>query len=68
MFFLNINKTKLNSDKFCSNLLKKYSVAVTPGYFFGDEWNNYIRISLAQDYSIFKKAINYLEKYLKEIK
>ena len=65
--FLNIKKTNLSSDKFCSNLLKKYSVAVTPGYYFGDKWNNYIRVSLAQDPLIFKKAINYLDKYLTEI-
>tara|TARA_Y100000741_G_scaffold102337_1_gene76217 strand:- start:6216 stop:7382 length:1167 start_codon:yes stop_codon:yes gene_type:complete len=66
--FLNIKKTNLSSDKFCSGLLKKYSVAVTPGHYFGEEWKNYIRISLAQDPLIFEKAINYLDKYLKEIK
>ena len=66
--FLNIKKTKISSDKFCSNLLKKYSVAVTPGYYFGEEWKYYIRISLAQDPLIFEKAINYLSKYLTEIK
>ena len=68
LIFLNIKKTKISSDKFCSNLLKKYSVAVTPGYYFGEEWKYYIRISLAQDPLIFEKAISYLSKYLTEIK
>ena len=66
--FLNIKKTKQSSDKFCSNLLKKYSVAVTPGYYFGKEWKHYIRISLAQNIQVFKKAIDYLNKYLIKIK
>ena len=66
--FLNIKKTKKSSDEFCSGLLKKYAVAVTPGYYFGEEWKYYIRISLAQKTVIFKKAIDYLDTYLKEIK
>ena len=66
--FLNIKKTKQSSDKFCSNLLKKYSVAVTPGYYFGKEWKYHIRVSLAQNIEVFKKAIDYLNKYLIELK
>ena len=45
----------------------KYAVAVTPGYYFGEEWKYFIRISLAQKTVIFKKAIDYLDMYLKEI-
>ena len=47
-FFIFIKiKKKMTSDKFCTNLLKKYNVAVTPGKYFGKNFNNYIRISLS---------------------
>ena len=61
--FLKINKRKMTSDIFCTNLLKKYNVAVTPGKYFGKNFNNYIRISLSQKYSVFKNAIDLINKF-----
>ena len=61
--FLKIKKKNLSSDKFCTDLLKKYNVAVTPGKYFGKNFNNYIRISLSQKNIIFKKAINLINKF-----
>jgi aspartate aminotransferase len=65
--FLNIKKIKKNSDTFCVGLLKKYSVSVTPGTYFGKDWKYFVRISLSQNYQKFKKAIKYLDKYINEI-
>ena len=63
--FLQIKKKKILSDVFCTNLLRKYNVAVTPGKYFGNNFNNYIRISLSQDHLKFKKAINLINKFTK---
>ena len=62
--FVDISKSKLRSDKFCFELLKKYSIAATPGIFFGNNWNNFIRISLAIDSIKFKSAIKRLKKFV----
>ena len=64
--FVNISKTKLKSDFFSYNFLKKYLVATTPGIFFGKNWNNYIRISLAINCVNFQKAISLLRIFLKK--
>lgn len=61
--FLKITKKKISSDRFCTNLLKKYNVAVTPGKYFGKNFNNYIRISLSQKHMVFKKAIDLINKF-----
>ena len=60
--FLKINK-KISSDEFCTSLLKKYNVAVTPGRYFGKNFNNYIRVSLSQNHKVFKKAIDLINQF-----
>ena len=65
--FIGIKKTGLNSDVFCSKILKQFSVAITPGSYFGKEWKYHIRISLAQNINTFKKAINFLKDFLDKI-
>ncbi len=65
--FLKILRKNISSDKFCTSLLKKYNVAVTPGKYFGKNFNNYIRISLSQDHSIFRKALNLINKFTNQI-
>ncbi len=56
--FLKIIGKNISSDEFCTQLLKKYNVAATPGKYFGKNFNKYVRISLSQHYSIFKKAVD----------
>jgi aspartate/methionine/tyrosine aminotransferase len=56
--FLKIIGKNILSDEFCTKLLKKYNVAVTPGKYFGKNFNKYVRISLSQDHFIFKKAVD----------
>ena len=65
--FVDISKTKLKSDKFCFELLKKYFVAATPGVFFGAKWDDFIRISLAIDNRKFQSAIKQLKKFVNNL-
>ena len=44
--FLNISKSGLKSFDFCNMMLDKFSVACTPGISFGDDFDEYIRISI----------------------
>lgn len=66
--FIDISNLRLKSDKFCYKLLKQYAIAATPGLFFGDQWNNFIRISLAIDNNKFKSAIKKLKKFVNNLK
>lgn len=66
--FVSIKKLKLNSDKFCYQVLKKEKIAITPGHYFGKDWKNYIRISLVIGHSQFKKATNLLIKFINKKK
>lgn len=63
--FVNISKLKISSDKFCSELLKKTKVACSPGIYFGKNWDNFVRISLAANRSTFIKGVNLFEKFVK---
>lgn len=65
--FIKINKDIEGSDQFCSNLLRKYSVAATPGMLFGKNWDRYIRVSLGVTRDQFKEGIDFLVQYLKDI-
>ncbi len=64
--FLKILRKNISSDEFCTQLLKKHNVAVTPGKYFGNNFDKYIRISLSQNYLIFKKAINLINLFTKK--
>ena len=64
--FLKIKKN-ITSDNFCTSLLKKYNVAVTPGKYFGKNFNKYIRISLSQKHNVFKKAIDLIDRFTNKI-
>ena len=59
-----IPRLKLNSDKFCYQILKKQKIAITPGHYFGKEWKNYIRISMVIEHTKFKRATDLLFKFI----
>ena len=63
--FVNIANLNIKSDIFCSEFLKKRTVASTPGIYFGKNWDNHIRISLAAKRKIFSKGVNLFEKFCK---
>lgn len=51
---------KYTTDEFCSILLNKYNIIVTPGYVFGNLGYGYFRISLTQSEKIIKEAFKKL--------
>lgn len=65
--FVDISGYRMNSDDFCSIILKKLSIAITPGIFFGSEWKKYVRISLAIENKYFVKAVQKLKIFLNKI-
>ena len=62
--FVDISKLKISSDKFCSELLKKTNVACSPGIYFGKNWDNFVRISLAANKSTFIRGVDLFEKFV----
>ena len=63
--FSNIGSFSRNSMKFSTNVLKKAKVAVMPGSEFGRYGEGYIRCSYATKYELIEKAMDRLEKLLK---
>ena len=64
--FICISQVNIDSDSFCTSLLKETNVAATPGIIFGKEWDDHIRVSLGGDIIEFEEAIkrmvNFVEK------
>lgn len=65
--FLDISKTNLDSDEFCTELVQKYFVATTPGVAFGKNWNDHVRISLAINTEQFREGIRRLNLFVSEV-
>ncbi len=64
--FVSIEGSGLNSNQFCHNLVLEEGVALTPGYAFGDDWDDYIRISFAVDEGDFNQALIRMERFFKK--
>jgi aspartate aminotransferase len=66
-FFLDISQTNLNSNDFCARLIDEEGVALTPGIAFGENWDNYVRLSFGIDDDHLelglKKLVNFLKKF-----
>lgn len=65
--FLDITKTGVGSDAFCSGLIERHRVAVTPGVNFGSAWDDHVRISLDTDAAEFAKGIDRLTNFAEVI-
>jgi aminotransferase len=59
-----IKKTKLDALTFAKDLLTQQKVAVVPGTAFGDEYNEYIRISYASSYEKLKEAFRRIDVFV----
>lgn len=68
-YFVNISKTGLDSNTFCTRLLKATGIASTPGLAFGQEWDNHVRFSIAVPMSTLERAIELIKAfdYTKEV-
>jgi aspartate aminotransferase len=65
--FLNISKTLLDSNTFCSRLIQETGVALTPGLAFGDSWDDHVRLSFANSENIIKEGLDLLIGFVRNI-
>jgi len=65
--FINISKTNMESDKFCSKLLIDKGVAITPGISFGSNWDDHIRVSLSASTKDFEEGMKRLKEWSEEL-
>lgn len=61
--FLNISRLGLDSNTFCSELIKETGVALTPGLAFGKNWDDHVRISLATEDHIIDEGLALIDKF-----
>jgi len=47
--FMSISKLSLTSSQFVDEFLTEEHVAITPGVAFGEDWDQYVRISMTED-------------------
>ena len=64
--FLHTGDSSLDSDRFAADLLDKTGVATTPGRAFGEQFDHWIRISMACETETFKKGLERIGDYLNE--
>ena len=64
--FPNISKTGLNGNKFSEIALEEKGVALVPGSSFGDNAEEFVRISFANSLENIKEAINRLSTIWKK--
>lgn len=65
--FADISETNMSSNDFCSALLDKTGVAITPGIACGKDWDDHIRISLAVEDDVLRKAFELLINFIETI-
>lgn len=66
--FPNITQSKLSSENFANQLLKEAKVVVVSGNVFGEEGEGYVRISYSVSIDNIEKAIERIEKFMKNLK
>ena len=62
--FVSISKLPFTSTQFVDEFLTEEHVALTPGAAFGDDWNQYIRISMTEEPQKIAKALDRLERFV----
>ena len=65
--FPNISRFGMDSETFCTELLKSQKVAVVPGNAFGDCGEGFVRISYAYSLKQLKEALRRIENYVREL-
>ncbi len=66
--FINISNTGLDSNTFCSELIKQTGVATTPGVAFGTNWDDHIRLSYAVKPDVLERGMKKLVEFSNSIK
>lgn len=62
--FVDVSAKGLKSDAFATALLEEQNVAVTPGIAFGDNWDNFVRISFAGKEEEILAGIEGIKKFV----
>lgn len=65
--FLNIAKTGLDSNTFCSRLIEETGVATTPGIAFGENWDDHIRISFATKDDVLQQGLELMRSFITKL-
>ena len=66
--FPKISQFGISSEEFCSELLKRYHVAIVPGEAFGKCGEGFARISYAYSVNHILEGLDRMEKFINEIK
>ncbi len=66
--FINVKKTGMSGTEFCLKLLNETGVAMNPGKSFGEEWNDYIRLSFCCSMEDIIEAMEHIRKFIANIK
>jgi aminotransferase len=64
--FISISKLSLASTRFVEEFLTEEHVAITPGAAFGEDWDQYVRISMTEDPQKIIEAMNRLERFVEK--
>jgi aminotransferase len=62
--YTNITSLGMPATRFCETLLREAQVMVFPGTLFGDETDDYIRITLLQSLDNIKEALERMEQFV----
>lgn len=62
-YFVDISQTGLDSNTFCSRLLKATGIASTPGMAFGTEWDGHVRFSIAVPKATLERAVALMKEF-----
>lgn len=65
-YFVNIGQTGLTSNEFLSRLVIETGIAATPGIAFGENWDNYVRFSLAVPLEQLKHGVLLMKEFMEK--
>lgn len=66
--FPKISQFGLSSEKFCTELLARYHVAIVPGVAFGKSGEGFARISYAYSVNHIVEGLDRMERFIEDIK
>lgn len=65
--FVDISETGMDSNSFCVRLLQETGIASTPGIAFGDDWDKFVRFSIAVPMQTIERAMGLLNTFTLEV-
>lgn len=65
--FIDISKTGLNSKEFVFELLEKEHVALVPGYAYGGNFDNYVRLAYTQNEDKLVEGVSKIKRFLNSL-